>query len=871
MSTPPQTLNTEAPAKLLLLDGHSLAFRAFYALPAANFSTTGGQHTNAVYGFLGMFLGLMEQEQPTHVAAAFDLSGPTFREAHFPQYKAQRPAVPQEFRGQVELIRKALESLGIQTLDKESYEADDIIATLATQANAAGMDTFICTGDRDSLQLVNAQTTVLYTLKGVSELHRFTPAAVEEKYGVTPTQYPDLAALRGDTSDNMPGVPGVGPKTAQKWIAEYGSLQGVIDNMDAIGGKVGESLRAHIDDVVLARDITEMVRDLDLVEDLEQLRPSPVDAATALAMFEELQFGTNLRTRAFRVLGVEFEDSTQAPITEEQPAAGKLGAWLKKHAAGGVALEMVGEQLSILNREAIGVTIDLAAMDPKDHAALEAWLAGDSAKWLHDAKAMYHALHRVGLPLAGVEHDISLGAYLLRPDVRATDLGDVLQRYAGRELAENASGLERSQAVVELVKAMVPKLNEAGADELYYDLEVPLSLMLAEMEVVGIQVDREKLEEQADHYTRLVDEALTAARDIAGDPGLNLASPKQLQKVLFEDLDLPKTKKTKTGFSTAAAELEKLAASNDHPFLTYLMQHREYTKMKTTIEGLVKAIADDGRIHTTFNQRGAATGRLSSSDPNLQNIPVRTAAGRAIRACFVVGEGYESLLTADYSQIEMRVMAHLSEDAGLIEAYRSGEDLHNYVGSKVFDVPVDAVTPELRRKVKALSYGLVYGLSAFGLSQQLNISAGEAKGIMENYFERFGGVKRYLDDVVETARGVGYTATIYGRRRYLPELNASNRLARENAERAALNAPIQGSAADIIKIAMLRVQRAFAEHAVQSRVLLQVHDELVIEVAPGETAQVREILEREMDAAAQLSVPLEVSSGVGVNWDAAGH
>ncbi|WP_099298890.1 DNA polymerase I [Corynebacterium dentalis] len=855
---------------LLLLDGHSLAFRAFYALPAQNFSTTGGQHTNAVYGFLGMFLGLMEKEQPTHVAAAFDLSGPTFREESFPAYKAQRPATPDEFKGQIGLIRRSLEALGVETIDKEAYEADDIIATLATLGQKAGMRVLICTGDRDSLQLVNDDVTVLYTLKGVSDLHRFTPEAVEKKYGVTPTQYPDLAALRGDTSDNMPGVPGVGPKTAQKWITQYGSLDGVIDVMDDIKGKVGESLRENIDNVKLARKITEMVRDLDVVDSMDDLKPAEVDANEALQVFEDLQFGATLRNRAFRTLGVEFEDTDQIPITQEEIKPGKLATWLKKR--DGVAVEVVGESIAILDKDNVGVELDLPGLDPKDDATLTDWLADASKpKWLHNAKETFHQLQRFDMELDGVEHDTSLAAYLLRPDVRTGALSDVLQRHAGRELTEKATPLERAQAVIELIKTLNPELDAAGQSALYFDMEVPLSLILARMEHVGITVDRDLLEELSEDYGAKLAEEVAAAREIADDPKLNLSSPKQLQKVLFEDFDLPKTKKTKTGYSTAAGELEKLAAQSNHPFLAHLMAHREYQKMKSTIDGLVEAIADDGRIHTTFNQKGSATGRLSSSDPNLQNIPVRTEAGRRIRGAFLVGEGYETLLTADYSQIEMRVMAHLSEDAGLIEAYQSGEDLHNYVGSRVFDVPVDEVTPELRRKVKALSYGLVYGLSAFGLSQQLKISAGEAKGIMENYFERFGGVKNYLDHVVEVAREDGYTQTLFGRRRYLPELSSSNRVARENAERAALNAPIQGTAADIIKIAMLRVDCALRAGEYKSRVLLQVHDELVVEVAPGELEQMTELLTQEMDHAVSLRVPLDVSAGHGKNWDLAAH
>jgi DNA polymerase-1 len=896
---------TEKPT-LLLLDGHSLAFRAFYALPPQNFSTTGGQYTNAVYGFLGMLLGLIDNEHPTHIAAAFDLAGPTFRSETFPAYKAQRPATPPEFHGQVELIRETLQSLGVRTLTKETFEADDIIATLSVRGREAGMRTLICTGDRDSLQLVNDDVTVLYTLKGVSELDRFTPERVAEKYGVTPTQYPDLASLRGDTSDNMPGVPGVGPKTAQKWITTYGSLDGVIDHIDDIGGKVGQSLRDNIDNVTLARNITEMVKDLDLGDltgpggDLDALRPADPDPQAALGMFETLQFGATLRNRTFRAFGVEFEDTGATTLTTDEPGEGKLAKWLTTHAgwkesrpAGDAAVNrplavaVTGEglpagghadRLALLDPvpgedDALhAVEIDLADQDPKDEAALTAWLADPGAPlWLHDAKEAWHMLHGEGLVLAGVEHDTALAAYLLRPDQRNTALAEVVQRHVGHELAASAPVAVRARCVAELVTALTPELAGIGAMELYLDLEVPLATVLARMESAGIAVDRTALEDLSADYGDKVAAEVAAARELAGDDTLNLSSPKQLQKVLFETLDLPKTKKTKTGYSTAAAELEKLAASHPHPFLDHLMAHREYQKMKTTVDGLVEAVADDGRIHTTFNQRGAATGRLSSSDPNLQNIPVRTEAGRRIRGAFGVGTGYETLLTADYSQIEMRVMAHLSQDPGLIEAYRHGEDLHNYVGSKVFDVPVDQVTPELRRRVKAMSYGLVYGLSPYGLSQQLGISAGEAKAITESYFERFGGVKRYLDEVVATARETGYTATLYGRRRYLPELSSSNRVAAEAAGRAALNAPIQGTAADIIKRAMLRVDRAMTRAGMASRVLLQVHDELVVEVAPGELDAMTQLLRDQMDTAAELSVPLDVSTGTGDDWNTAGH
>ncbi|APT90876.1 DNA polymerase I [Corynebacterium sphenisci DSM 44792] len=889
----------------MLVDGHSMAFRAFYALPADNFSTTGGQCTNAVYGFLSMLSSLIAEEKPTHVAVAFDVSRKTFRSEMFPEYKAQREKAPEEFRGQVPLIQEVLSAMGIVTIEKDNYEADDIIATLATRAEPEGFETLIVTGDRDSLQLVDESTTVLYPMRGVSNLHRFTPEAVQEKYGLTPTQYPDFAALRGDPSDNLPGIPGVGEKTATKWIVQYGSLPELIARAEEIRGKAGENFRDRLDAVEMNRRLTEMVKDLDLPFGPEELELRPADAQGIADFFDRLEFGSSLRDRVLATLRADAAGLAESPAAAEatefselRPADGTLGDWLAGRAAP-AALDLREGRLAIAARGAAGAedadavavaVLDLADLDPRDEAALAAWLADPAApKAAHDAKTMMHALWAgPDLELAGVVHDTFLAAYLLRPSQRSYELDDVLQRHlqrgldAGGEagqltlLDEEPPAGERAAAVLDLVAALSAELDEAGLYPVYADIEVPLAPVLARMERVGIAVDLAALEELRADFAEQTAGAEASARELVDRPELNLGSPKQLQEVLFDQLGMPKTKRTKTGYSTAARELENLAKKSPHPFLEQVLLFREFQKMKSTVEGLIKAVAEDGRIHTTFNQAVAATGRLSSTEPNLQNIPVRTDFGRRIRAAFTVGEGYAALVTADYSQIEMRVMAHLSGDAGLIEAYREGEDLHNYVGSKVFGVPIDGVTPELRRRVKAMSYGLAYGLSAFGLSQQLDIPAGEAKELMEEYFERFGGVRAYLDAVVERARGDGYTATLYDRRRYLPDLNSPNRVARENAERAALNSPIQGTAADIIKVAMLRVDDALAHGGpdgapMASRVLLQVHDELVVEVAEGEEEAVADLLRREMDAAIELRVPLEVSVGVGGNWDAAAH
>lgn len=883
--------------RLMLIDGHSMAFRAFYALPAENFSTSGGQATNAVYGFLSMLSSLLVEEKPTHVAVAFDVGRQTFRTEMFPEYKAQREAAPPEFKGQVEIIKEVLETLGITTLEKENFEADDIIATLATVAGPLGFDTYIVTGDRDSFQLVNESTTVLYPMRGVSVLHRFTPEAVEEKYGLTPVQYPDFAALRGDPSDNLPNIPGVGEKTATKWIVQYGNLDSLLAHADEIKGKAGNSFRERLDQVRMNRTLTEMIKDLELPYAPDQLERKPADASAIASKFDELEFGSNLRDRVIHA--VDAQGNVSEESEEDKPEVvidhEKLASWLATRAGQSLALYVRGhgspasgdaESAAIVDKQFHAVALDFGDLDADDDQAFAQWIASDSPKYLHEAKAVFHMLAGRGYTLNGIEHDTAIAGYLLRPGQRTYDLKDVYQRHLQRQLGGSSSEsgqlslldapdaqelVDSAVAILELSKSLTAQLQAIDAYELYREMELPLVGVLARMEATGICVDVATLREQRDVFVEQVKEEESAARELAGDETLNLSSPKQLQVVLFDTFGLPKTKKTKTGYSTAAKEIESLAVKNPHPFLDHLLAHREFQKMKTTLDGLIKAVGDDGRIHTTFNQTVASTGRLSSTEPNLQNIPVRTPAGRKIRSAFVVGQGYESLLTADYSQIEMRVMAHLSEDPGLIEAYQTGEDLHNYVGSKVFDVPVDQVTPELRRRVKAMSYGLVYGLSAFGLSQQLNIPAGEAKVIMESYFERFGGVKRYLDQVVEQARKDGFTSTLFGRRRYLPELSSDNRVARENAERAALNAPIQGTAADIIKIAMLRVDARLTAENCQSRVLLQVHDELVLEVASGEQEKVQQLVEEEMDAAISLCVPLEVSAGVGTNWEEAAH
>ena len=897
------TTETADKPTLMLLDGNSLAFRAFFALPAENFKTKNGLTTNAVYGFTAMLINLLRDEAPSHIAAAFDVSRQTFRAERYPEYKAGRSATPDEFRGQIDITKEVLNALGITVLAEPGYEADDIIATLATQADAAGYRVLVVTGDRDSLQLVNPNITVLYPIKGVSTLTRFTPDAVQEKYGLTPEQYPDFAALRGDPSDNLPGIPGVGEKTAAKWIVEYGSLQDLVDKADTVRGKVGDSLRANLSSVVLNRELTHLVRDVPLAQTPDTLRLLPWDRDQIHRLFDDLEFRV-LRDRLFETLAaVEPEVDEGFDVRGGALEPGTVADWLETHARDGKrsGLAVVGTHavydgdataLAIATADGEGAYIDTTTMTSQDEAALGAWLADATApKALHEAKIAIHDLGGRGWVLAGVTSDTALAAYLVRPGQRSFALDDLSLRYLRRELRaeteeqqqlsllDDTEGIDdqavqtlilRARAVTDLADALDTELERIESTSLLGEMELPVQSTLAAMETVGIAVDTDKLDALQREFGEQIRAAADAAYAVIGQQ-INLGSPKQLQVVLFDELGMPKTKKTKTGYTTDADALQSLFDKTGHPFLEHLLAHRDATRLKVTVDGLLKSVAADGRIHTTFNQTIAATGRLSSTEPNLQNIPIRTEAGRRIRDAFCVGAGYAELMTADYSQIEMRIMAHLSRDEGLIEAFNTGEDLHSFVASRAFGVPISEVNAELRRRVKAMSYGLAYGLSAYGLSQQLKISTEEAKEQMDQYFARFGGVRDYLLDIVAQARKDGYTSTVLGRRRYLPELDSSNRQVREAAERAALNAPIQGSAADIIKVAMIGVDAALREAGCASRLLLQVHDELLLEVAPGERDTVDALVREKMGGAYPLDVPLEVSVGYGPTWDAAAH
>ncbi len=905
-----------------------MAFRAFYALPAQDFTAAGGQHTNAVYGFFLMLTKLLETDKPTHIAVAFDPSRVTFRTEMFPDYKGTRSEAPAEFEGQVELIGAVLEALGVPTLTIENFEADDVLATLATRGARDGYEVLVASGDRDTFQLVTDDVTVLYPGRSASDLKYMTPEEVETRYGVPPAQYPEIAALVGETSDNLPGVPGVGEKTAAQWLQKWGGLENLLENANKISGKRGQALQESIEMVQLNRAINRLVTDMDLPLSPDECTPSSPDAEELDSLFDMLEF-TRLRTRLYQSMAPLWEDGadlaalglessktsedgqTQTPVVAPTEIVvvtpdidgkqyltklqdGAVGLWgqgrLAPTDADLEALAVTGEELTLV--------FDTADMGEENEKALANFLAQHDQFIVHGGKALQHGVAARGWELNAPRFDTQLAAYLAKPDQRRYDLDLVAQQYLpGIKMGAESSGkdegaifdldfieggnregpsaaqtalAQQAQIVLALKNPLETYLEEHGGLDLLQDVELPGAQVLYQMEATGIAIDVAKLEELRQEFSANAHQAAEEAYAAIGHE-VNLGSPKQLQVVLFEELNMPKTRKTKTGWTTDAEALADLYQKTEHPFLEALLRHRDTTKMLQMVEGLLSEVQPDGRIHTTFHQTVAATGRVASSDPNLQNIPVRTDAGIRIRDAFVAGPGYEALMSVDYSQIEMRIMAHLSKDEDLINAFNSGEDLHKTMASQVFGVPVEDVTTELRNRIKATSYGLAYGLSPFGLSKQLGVSVDEARKLHDQYFARFGGIGDYLQTVVSEARQVGYTETMLGRRRYFPELESTVRRVREMAERGALNAPIQGSAADLIKVAMIKVGEQLETAGMRSRMLLQVHDELVLELAPGEEAEVRALVEVAMAGAASLSVPLDVAVGVGHSWREAAH
>ena len=892
-------MNAVAKPTLLLIDGHSLAFRAFYALSPDSFKTSSGQHTNAVHGFISMMLNILQAEQPTHMAVAFDLSRTSFRTDEYPAYKGTRGETPPEFNGQTELLTEALAAMNIVTVTKVNYEADDVIATLSKMGDDNGFEVFIVSGDRDTFQLISESTTILYPVKGVMNLARMNDEAVYAKYGVHANQYSDLAALVGESSDNLPGIPGVGPKTAAKWLQEHHTLEAILDSVDSFGGKVGESLREHKQEAIRNRRLNRLVRDLELPVTLDVLKIEGVNQDEVKRVFSNLQFRT-LTERVLRLRGIKASEQAGTSVDEpsvsstpdseptifdvpSQPESKTISwsdfiAFVDAHECA-LAFELTDSRILAIG----AATTTERIYCPLTASAIEQahqWLAKLQRATIFGAKDIEKSLLQQGLALSAVIDDPLLEAYLIDPvrrsyaidDLAAEHLGVVVKRSDANQLIpdDSVDCSLNAWLTMLLSQKLGAAIEQQEMLSVYETIERPSSRVLSTMEATGVQVNQALLTSILEKLAIEIREAELACFALIGKE-INLASPKQLQTVLFEDLGMVGNKKIKTGFSTNAEALNTLFEETEHPFLEALLKHREVTKIRQMVEVLNKSIAADGRIHTNYVQTGTSTGRLSSEAPNLQNIPIKTERGREIRDAFEVSEGFETLLTADYSQIEMRIMAHLSEDEGLIEAFNTGEDLHRFVGARIFGVSPADVTPAMRSKVKAMSYGLVYGLSEYGLAKQLRISNGEAKELMADYFSRFGGVRRYLASVVDHAKLNGYTVTTFGRRRPFDDLKSPIFQLRENARRAALNAPIQGTAADIMKLAMIRVQAAITDAGLHSRMLLQVHDELVFEVAPGELEQLKVIAVDCMSNVVKLSVPLEVHLGVGKTWDSAGH
>lgn len=942
---------------LLVVDGHSLAFRAFFALPVDNFSTSSGQATNAVWGFATMLAQVIDAEKPDHLGVAFDVKGGTFRNEMLPQYKGTREAAPEELLTQLPLIQRMLTALGVTYIEKPGFEGDDVIATLATMGDKAGYHTLVLSGDRDAFQLVDDNVTVLYPGHHFKDLKHMTPQSIIDKYKVTPAQYPDLAALRGETADNIPGVPGVGDGFAAKWINQFGSLDGICEHADEIGGKKGESLRANIDQVKLNRKVNALVRDVDLGVDIEDLTFGTVDVAQIDALFKELEFGPRTKSRVLKTFNTgakasntsgagestnneQNEQDSSLDLNLPEPtsitAPEQFDEWVKAHRVevkvpGEIADFTVsdygdGSQRHAICGDAVGhawtvaawgderpgrataqaiavATATSAAIVPLPitdtlRAQLARFLKSEHSRTIvHGYKELLHLLGAVDLDMDLPMFDTKLAGYLAQPDFHADSLKQAAEHFLDIHFTEteqpsqgtldfdddqveedpNEHRLRDLAIIRSLAVTLGPIIDEREQCWLMRAIELPVSRVLHGMEHTGAKVDSVRLVSMRDQFAAEARQAQEMAWEYAGTE-INLQSPKQLQKVLFEDMGLKPTKRTKSGsYTTNAAALQDLyvkSVDNERAngFLGALLRHREINKLKQIVQTLIDATnTSDERIHTTFEQTVAATGRLSSVDPNLQNIPNRNAAGREIRGVFVPGEGYEALMSCDYSQVELRIMADLSDDEALIEAFRSGADFHKYVASMVYKLPVDQITGDQRSHVKAMSYGLAYGLSTYGLAQQLKIAPREAEALKNRYFDTFGKVHDYLESLVANAREKGYTETIFGRRRYFPALHSTNRVAREAAERAALNAPIQGSAADIMKIAMIRAEQTLAEAHVKSRIILQIHDELVVEIAPGEGDQVTELVRDAMEHAVDLAVPLDVSCGIGSDWQLAAH
>jgi DNA polymerase I len=889
-------------AKILLLDGNSLTYRAFFALPT-DMATASGQVTNAVFGFTSMLINLLRDHQPDQIAVAFDRPEPTFRHERVPTYKAQREAAPDILRQQMGLVRQVLEALDITMLEKAGVEADDILATLATEARDRGDDVVIVTGDRDTYQLVeDPHVKVLYNRRGVSDYVLYDEAGIAERTGVSPAQYPEYAALRGDPSDNLPGVPGVGEKTAARLITTYGGLDGIFDDVGSQTPKLRQNLAEHEAQVRQNAEVMVLLRDVELDCDPADLVRRPFDAEAVRELFNFLEFRT-LYERLVEAVGgddlppAEAVGQLECDVVEVTAADDAVALLRRLGTERDLSLAVAAAYEGAPGRSPLAGIAVVTRVEPGEAAWIPGALLADGGVLdalrdlvaeggrpldTHGAKPLMRSLAAMGVDVHTLDIDTEVASYLLDPAETGYLLQELVLRYTGLELAaasapsaEGTLDLDGSAddlavetgrsaaAVARLAPAVTEALSQQGLRDLYDAIERPLVRVLARMEQVGVGVDVAWLRSLNQRLADEAHELEQRIQEVAGEP-FKVNSTPQLRTILFDKLGLAPQKKTKTGYSTDAASLEKLR--DQHPIVELLLRYREVEKLRSTYgEGLVAEVAVDGRIHATFHQTVARTGRLSSDQPNLHNIPVRTEEGRQFRRAFIPAEGYE-LLVADYNQIELRVIAHLAEDPGLIEAFATGQDVHTTTAARVFGDDPSEVTSEHRAKAKMVSYGLAYGMEAYGLGQRLGIPTGEAQEILDAYFEAFPNVRAYMERTVAEARQRGYTETLMGRRRPIPELSSPNFRIRQAGERQAMNAGIQGLAADIFKVALVALDRAMEEQGVASRLILQVHDEVILEVPADERDAMAELVTTTMAGACDLSVPLEVNLAFGPSW-----
>lgn len=864
----------------MILDGNSLAHRAFYALPLL--TTTTGYYTNAVLGFTNMLQKVVRQEKPDYVAVAFDKGRP-FRHQDFEGYKAHRKATPEELRPQFPLIKRVLGAFNIPALEMAGFEADDVIGTVVRLASERGMDVLVITGDRDMLQLVSKRTRTLITRKGISELDSYTEEDVIERYGLKPEQIPDLKGLIGDPSDNIPGVPGIGEKTAVKLLQQYGTVEGCLANRERCAGKVAALLEQYADQALMSKKLALLILDVPCEVNFDELRHRRPNYEELFSVLQELEFKNLIKSMRGEMLPEDNQSITvdrkaeqsvcQAgsllPLIARIKEAGRFALYTGAAELGaGSPLRQVGLAWGDNESAAIIFPEDYAQKNELFNCLKELLASASCEKWCHDAKAEMTAWARYGITFDGVTGDTKLASYLLHSATNPS-IEEISMKHLNQVLMlakeDETTVAQLALAVYRAWPVLQAELQDEGFSDLFYSLELPLSAVLARMELTGIKLDVSQLDAMSTEFGRQLGMLTNEIYDLAGQ-SFNINSPRQMGVILFEKLKLPAIKKTKTGYSTDAAVLEELALY--HEIASKLLEYRQLLKLKSTyIDGLRGLInLETGKVHTTYNQTITTTGRLSSTEPNLQNIPIRMELGRKIRRAFVPSEPDWLILAADYSQIELRILAHLSRDEKLLEAFSQGEDIHAHTASEVFGVPLDEVSPDLRRRAKGVNFGIIYGITDFGLARDIGVSREEAALYIDNYFNRHPGVRRFITGTIATAREQGWVETLFKRRRYLPDLLSGNRQVRSFGERTAVNTPIQGTAADIIKLAMLRIDQALREQGLQARMLLQVHDELVFEFPKREQPQILELVRSGMEQAVKMDVPLDVDIKIGPNW-----